>query len=145
MNPNKLQTKPNTALRRKAAGILVGALLVGGGYIADRVEDGLQNIKHYNTESNDFSLYNLAKKPIELNKIYKKEGINPLNLTFRTIVAGEPNPTFVAEQMGAKDFRQVRDEIDAQTSEIINKIPVNSMHPGQVIVIPNDQLKPIYK
>lgn len=133
------EKRANNARNRQLAKFLLGAVVLGGASygLGESIEEGL----HKNNQAHHLSVYDLGNKPVELNKLYKEEHSNPLDYTFKTIEAGESDPTYVAKEMGAIDVNTVADEIDVQTSVVIDGRPRNSMHPGQVIVVAKEQLK----
>ncbi len=138
VNSSKAE-RPNYSLRRKMAGSILVAAVLGGGYAVDRGEDFLKNNAHTNTEIKDFGKYEIGSNEVELNKVLKKEGIREDAVTKLTI-SGERNPTEVAIEMGAKRVYDVANYV-IQPQVDNPKANVHTMHAGQVVVVPNDMLE----
>lgn len=135
VHPKSQENNTRSNRNRKIAKFLAGIVMIGG--LANVADRGIQESRH----ESRLKTYNLANDPKKLDKFYQDEHSSAVNYTFKVIKAGEANPTEVAIVMHAKDIPTVAEEIDGQTSIVVDGVSQNSMHPGQKIIIPNSQLQ----
>lgn len=128
MNHNNSPEKPTHKLSRKAVATAVGAIVFLGG--AAHLEDNISNHRkadHISQEASQFTFKDLFSH-------YKEQGIKPEDVTIQPVGEFEATAQQIAEDLYAKDVKTVAEEINFQLD--------GNIKPGEMIVIPNDQLAP---
>lgn len=119
---NKSPEKPTHKLPRKVVAGTVGAIMLLGGVAG--VKDSANH--RASREVNQFTYKDLFDH-------YKDLGINPEDVTIQPVGEFETTAKQIAEHLYAKDPETVAQEIYVQLD--------GNIKPGEMIVIPNDQLE----
>jgi hypothetical protein len=129
---------------RLAAGALAVVAAVSAAKGISEVPKAFDNVKNYISsnahQASEMSKFDhiLGKDSFSESKVrqsLQEEGVSPTDVTMHTVTAQEANPTEVAKDMNAKDVTLVSGEVAGQVGGD------RSMQAGEIVAIPNDQLK----
>lgn len=131
----KFSNDPSIRRKQAVASVMFGTLALVGAFeagtavvhVAEDAVNGVKDNVHQAGESGKFSKFHL-------NEHLEDAKIDPTTVTMRTVQATDTVPYQLARDMHAKDVRLVAGEINSQVGG------ERSMEPGEVVVIPNDQL-----
>lgn len=117
--------KPKHKLSRKVVAATVGGMVLLGGGVA-----GLENIANKHRAAREVKQFTYK----DLFDHYKELGINPKDVTIQPVGEFETTAKQIAEDLYAKNPDIVAQEIYVQLG--------GKIEPGEMFVIPNDQLQP---